>query len=237
MVLVLLYLDRDGRLADTACWRRCHASIKSRQTSPTGDERHNRRKSGPSRPTASMRVSSPPVGTIPSASDVTDTANPNSKPRSSSRVVDESAAVEALLILGQGTSDFARAPRGFGLTAEGDGREDGGVRAAFVAPVLGLMCFLGAPMVLPLVATASMVTVPETSSAGDEVRYVAAAGERNALQVRHDYDEASGSSWTFSDAGAFISPGRSCTAIDEHTVKCVARGARHAKRPLRAATV
>src|SRR5215216_4682041 len=74
MILVLLYLDRDGRLADTACLRRCHASIKSRQTSPTGDERQNTRKSGPSRPTASKRVSSPPVGTIPSASDVTDTA-------------------------------------------------------------------------------------------------------------------------------------------------------------------
>jgi hypothetical protein len=29
-------------------------------TSPTGDERHNKRKSGPARPTASKRVSSPP---------------------------------------------------------------------------------------------------------------------------------------------------------------------------------
>src|SRR5829696_3925447 len=81
MVLVLLYLDRDGQLADTACLRRCHACIKSRQTSPTGDERQNKRKSGPSRPTASMRVSSPPVGTISSASDVTDEPNHNSKPR------------------------------------------------------------------------------------------------------------------------------------------------------------
>ena len=53
-------IDRHGRLADTACWRHCHASIKSRQRSPTGDERHNTSKSGPSRPTASMRVSSPP---------------------------------------------------------------------------------------------------------------------------------------------------------------------------------
>jgi hypothetical protein len=72
LVLVLLYLDRGGHLADTACWRRCHASIKSRQTSPTGDERHNRTEVRPTRPTASKRVSSPPVGTIPSASDVTD---------------------------------------------------------------------------------------------------------------------------------------------------------------------
>src|SRR4051812_24783243 len=44
----LLHLDGDGRLADTACWRRCHASIKSRQTSPAGDERQNTRKSGSS---------------------------------------------------------------------------------------------------------------------------------------------------------------------------------------------
>ena len=35
----------------------------------------------PTGPTASKRVSSPPVGTFSSASDVTDTANPNSKPR------------------------------------------------------------------------------------------------------------------------------------------------------------
>jgi hypothetical protein len=34
-------------------------------------------------PTASKRVSSPPVGNLPSASDVTDDANHNSKPRSS----------------------------------------------------------------------------------------------------------------------------------------------------------
>ena len=37
----------------------------------------------PTRPTASKRVSSPPVGTIPSASDVTDDPNHNSKPRTS----------------------------------------------------------------------------------------------------------------------------------------------------------
>src|SRR4051812_44707083 len=36
-----------GRLADTACCGRCHAPIKSRQTSPTGDERQNKRKSDP----------------------------------------------------------------------------------------------------------------------------------------------------------------------------------------------
>src|SRR3954466_7692130 len=34
-------------------------------------------------PTASKRVSSPPVGTLPSASDVTDEPNHNSKPQSS----------------------------------------------------------------------------------------------------------------------------------------------------------
>src|SRR4051794_17489317 len=48
MALLLLLISQGGRLADTACSRRCHASIKSRQTSPTGDERQNKRKSGPS---------------------------------------------------------------------------------------------------------------------------------------------------------------------------------------------
>ena len=46
MALVLL-CDRGGRLADTACCGRCHAPIKSRQTSLTGDERQNKRKSDP----------------------------------------------------------------------------------------------------------------------------------------------------------------------------------------------
>src|SRR5215210_9493938 len=72
MVLVLLYLDRNGQLADTACWRRRHASIKSRQRSPTGDERQNTRKSGPS-PADSLKESqlaarsgpSPPRRTSP----------------------------------------------------------------------------------------------------------------------------------------------------------------------------
>lgn len=36
-----------GRPADTACWGRCHAPIKSRRISPTGDERHSERWSGP----------------------------------------------------------------------------------------------------------------------------------------------------------------------------------------------
>src|SRR5215212_1120425 len=56
MVLVLLYLDRDGQLADTACWRRCHASIKSRQTSPSATSDTTERKSGPS-PADSLKVS------------------------------------------------------------------------------------------------------------------------------------------------------------------------------------
>jgi hypothetical protein len=58
-------------------------TIKSRRTSPTGDERHNKRKSGPTADNL-KRVSSPPVGTISSAPDVTDAANHNSKPRSGS---------------------------------------------------------------------------------------------------------------------------------------------------------
>ena len=41
--LVHLHLDLSGHPADTACWGRCHAPIKSRRTSPTGDERHSER--------------------------------------------------------------------------------------------------------------------------------------------------------------------------------------------------
>jgi hypothetical protein len=76
----LLSSTENGRLADTACWRRCHASIKSRQTSPTGDERQTQASQALARPTASKRVSSPPVGTLSFASDVTDEPNRNSKP-------------------------------------------------------------------------------------------------------------------------------------------------------------
>ena len=60
-----------GRPADRACWGRCHAPIKSRRASPTGDERHNKRKSGP--PADSLKESqlaarpgpSPPRRTSP----------------------------------------------------------------------------------------------------------------------------------------------------------------------------
>src|SRR3954453_15646260 len=53
--------------------------------SPAGDERHNRTEVRPQIwPTASKRVSSPPVGNLPPASDVTDAADHNSKPQRSS---------------------------------------------------------------------------------------------------------------------------------------------------------
>src|SRR5215204_6542903 len=72
MVLVLLYLDRDGQLADTACLR----VPRIYQVTPDiPDRRRATQQNGSqalARPTASKRVSSPPVGTIPSASDVTD---------------------------------------------------------------------------------------------------------------------------------------------------------------------
>ena len=76
-----------GPLADTACWRRCHASIKSRRTSPTGDERHSKRRSGPS-PADSLKESQLAARSGPSsaASDVTDEPNRNSKPQRSSAV-------------------------------------------------------------------------------------------------------------------------------------------------------
>ena len=67
-----------------------------RRTSPTGDERHNKRRSGHSGRQPQRRVSSPPVGTIPTASDVTDTPNPNSKPRRGSATDRDDRAGRAL---------------------------------------------------------------------------------------------------------------------------------------------
>jgi hypothetical protein len=61
-----------GRPADRACWGRCHAPIKSRRTSPTGDERHNKRRSDPTGRQPQRESARRPVGTISSASDVTD---------------------------------------------------------------------------------------------------------------------------------------------------------------------
>jgi hypothetical protein len=55
-------------------------------TSPTSNERHNKRKSGTRGSTASKRVSSPPAGTIPSASDITDEPNHNSKLEAAARL-------------------------------------------------------------------------------------------------------------------------------------------------------
>jgi hypothetical protein len=49
--------------------------------SATGDKRDNRTEVSPAGPTASKRVSPPPVGTIPAASDITDKPNHNGKPR------------------------------------------------------------------------------------------------------------------------------------------------------------
>src|SRR5215204_1288677 len=50
------------------------------------------------RPTASKRVSSPPVGNLPSASDVTDDPNHNSKPRSSSAHASSAAGALPLTV-------------------------------------------------------------------------------------------------------------------------------------------
>src|SRR3954447_20645597 len=59
-----------GPPADTACLGRCHAPIKSRRTSPTGDERHSERQSG--HPADSVKASQLAAGrSLPSSPDVT----------------------------------------------------------------------------------------------------------------------------------------------------------------------
>ena len=72
-----------GRSADRACWGRCHAPIRSRRTSPTGDERHNKRKSG--QPADSLKESQLAAGRDhPPRVGRHRQPNPNSKPRSGS---------------------------------------------------------------------------------------------------------------------------------------------------------
>ena len=55
----------------------------------------------------------------------------------------------------------------------------------------------------------------------DEVHYVAGAGEANVVLVSYDGD-AKGI--TITDPGATITAGTSCTAVDAHTARCLARG-------------
>ena len=62
-------------------------SIKSRRNIPTGDERHNKSKSGHSGRQPHRQSTRRPVGTISAASDITDTTNRNSKPRSGSALL------------------------------------------------------------------------------------------------------------------------------------------------------
>jgi hypothetical protein len=64
---------------------------------------------------------------------------------------------------------------------------------------------------------------PEEGEPGpteDEVFYAAAPGERNRLLVAYAGDALS---VTVTDPGAVVTPGESCTAVDEHTVRCVPR--------------
>src|SRR3954465_5620977 len=84
MVLVLLLIP-EGRTAGGHGFLKAVPRIY--QVTPDTPDRRRATKQEQVRPqiwpTASKRVSSPPVGTIPSASDITDDPNHNSKPRSS----------------------------------------------------------------------------------------------------------------------------------------------------------
>ena len=73
-----------GHPADTACLGRCHAPIKSRRASPTGDERHNKRKSG--HPADSLKESQ-----------LAARSGPSPRCRTSPTAQIETASLEALL--------------------------------------------------------------------------------------------------------------------------------------------
>jgi hypothetical protein len=70
--------------ADTACWRRCHASTQVTPEVPDRRRATNKGSQAQSGRQPQSESARRPVGTISSASDVTDDANRNSKPRSSS---------------------------------------------------------------------------------------------------------------------------------------------------------
>jgi hypothetical protein len=84
---VPFHLAKSGHPADRACFGRCHAPIKSRRTSPTGDERHNKSKSRHPGRQPQRESARRPVGTFTSVSEVTNTADQNSKPQSSSGAI------------------------------------------------------------------------------------------------------------------------------------------------------
>ena len=87
-----------------------------------------------------------------------------------------------------------------------------------------LLPVAGVISVLPASASASTVKLRAQPDPvlGDEIRYVAAAGERNQVVVRQleDLLSPSGGVWVIRDLGASVSPGSWCSAIDEHTARC-----------------
>jgi hypothetical protein len=87
-------------------------------------------------------------------------------------------------------------------------------------------------LLVPAAAGGATVSVEALSDAVLlQARYVAAPGERNRLAVSASMvtlftpgtvpGTSLGTAWTFSDSGAVITPGIGCTAIDQHTVRCV----------------
>ena len=100
-----------------------------------------------------------------------------------------------------------------------------GMRSVGVGCQSAACCIL--TLALPSAAGAASVEVRTNPNAGrDEVFYVAAAGERNALRI-HSQIMSPGPSgrqlWTFHDSGAVVSAGESCVGVDEHTAQCSAR--------------
>src|SRR5215218_10139488 len=66
-----------------ACLGRCHAPMKSRRTSSTGDERHSERWSGPTADSLKESQLAAGRGAFTFPSDVADEPNRNSKPEGS----------------------------------------------------------------------------------------------------------------------------------------------------------
>jgi Ca2+-binding RTX toxin-like protein len=71
---------------------------------------------------------------------------------------------------------------------------------------------------LPTAADASTVTVRDIpGGSGEEVYYLAGAGETNVLEVAY---AGNAGSVTVTDPGATITAGAGCTSLDEHSARC-----------------
>ena len=99
------------------------------------------------------------------------------------------------------------------------------LRGAILVPPLVLAVALG----LLMCAAARGATVQVVGHKGpgdwDELRFLAVPGERNEVEVEPARPERGSAPWTVHEQSAPLTPGASCTSVDEHTAVCRGRPA------------